>query len=389
MSSETTPRDDRAVLRASIDTIDGEILRLLADRRRLGETIGALKAGAITPVRDVERERDVIARAVEAGRAQGLDEGLVEPLFQLIIDDSLRRQRAGLDARAGDRMLTEANVAYLGGPGSYSHFAAHAHFSGRYSGVAPLIKRDYASIFRAVESGEADYGFVPIENTTTGGIVEVYDLMRDTKLKIAGERHQAIQHALLGKARDIGAVRTIYGHAQALRQAQLWLNARPDIIKQPVTSTTRALERALDEGPSVAVVGAPEAADLFGLNVISSNISDFPGNETRFVALALDPASASPLLPCKTSLVVVTSDEAGSLYHALGGFNDSGISLTKLESRPVPGSPWEQLFFLDFEGHEEDDAVKKALKVLQENAKTVRSFGSYGSDRLKPASIEG
>lgn len=389
MSSDATPRDDRSVLRASIDTIDSEILRMLADRRRLGEALGALKAGSITPVRDVERERDVITRAVEAGRAQGLDETLVEPLFQLIIDDSLRRQRAGLDARAGDRMLTEANVAYLGGPGSYSHIAAHAHFSGRYSGVAPLIKRDYASIFHAVETGEADYGFVPIENTTTGGIVEVYDLLRDSKLKIAGERHQPIQHALLGKATDVGSVRTVYGHAQALRQAQLWLNAHQDLIKQPVTSTTRALERALDEGSEIAVVGAPEAADLFGLNVIESNISDYPGNETRFVALALDPAPASPLLPCKTSLVVVTSDEAGALYQALGGFHAAGISLTKLESRPVPGAPWEQLFFLDFEGHEEDPKVKKALKELHKYAKTVRSFGSYGSDRLKPASIEG
>ena len=127
-------RNDRAALRASIDAVDRELLRLLADRRRLGEALGALKAGEVSPVRDVERERAVIDRAIEAGDALGLDAKFVESLFQLIIDDSLRRQRAGLDARAGDRMLTEARVAYLGGPGSYSHFAAHNHFSGRYSG---------------------------------------------------------------------------------------------------------------------------------------------------------------------------------------------------------------------------------------------------------------
>lgn len=381
-------RNDRAALRASIDNVDREVLRLLADRRRLGETLGALKAGEVSPVRDVERERAVIDRAVQTGDALGLDAKFVEGLFQLIIDDSLRRQRAGLDARAGDRMLTEARVAYLGGPGSYSHFAAHNHFSGRYSGVVPVIERDYASVFRSVEEGGADYGFLPIENTATGGIVEVYDLLRDTRLKIAGEHHQRIEHALMGKASDIGAVRTIYGHSQALRQAQNWLSGRPDIRKIPVSSTTRALERALDEGPTAAAVAGPEASGLFGLTIIEPSISDLVGNETRFVALALDPAPASTLLPCKTSLVFVTADEAGSLMTALDGFRSEGVNLTKLESRPVPGAPWEQLFFLDVEGHEEDVPVMRALSHLDKCAKSVRRLGSYGSDRLKPAARE-
>ncbi len=376
---------DRAALRAAIDTADREVLRLLADRRRLGEALGALKAGEQSPVRDVEREQDVIARAVEAGDALGLDANFVERLFQLIIDDSLRRQRAGLDARAHDRMLSEARVAYLGGPGSYSHFAVHSHFAGRYSGVVPDIKRDYAGIFRAVADGEADYGFVPIENTGTGGIVEVYDLLRDTALKIAGEHHQRIEHAVLGKASDLGPIRIIYGHAQALRQAQRWLNAHPEVRQIPVSSTTRALERALDEGPSAAAIAGPEAAGLFGLNVIEPTISDVPGNQTRFVALARAPEPASALLPCKTSLVFITSDESGSLVDALDGFRMEGVNLTKLESRPVADAPWEQLFFLDLEGHQDDPAVSRALERLAENAKSVRNLGCYGSDRLKPA----
>jgi chorismate mutase/prephenate dehydratase len=386
MSTQTRPDDtaDRAALRRAIDAADREILRLLADRRRLGEALGALKAGEQTPVRDVEREADVIARGVEIGEALGLDAPFVERLFQLIIDDSLRRQRAGLDARATDRMLSEASVAYLGGPGSYSHFAVHNHFAGRYSGIAPDIKRDYAGIFRAVADGEADYGFVPIENTGTGGIVEVYDLLRDTSLKIAGEHYQRIEHAVLGKATDMGPVRVIYGHPQALRQAQRWLNSRSDVRQVPVSSTTRALERALDEGPSVAAVAGPEAADLFGLNVIESRISDVEGNQTRFVALARAPEPASPLLPCKTSLVFVTSDAAGSLVDALDGLRAEGVNMTKLESRPVADAPWEQLFFLDLEGHQDDPAVARALDQLAANAKTVRNLGCYGSDRLKP-----
>jgi len=387
--SQSEPRDQRHVLRQAIDTADAEILKLLAERRRLGEALGALKAGEQSPVRDAERERAVIERAVATGRELGLADSFVETLFQAIIDDSLRRQRAGLDARAGDVMLTEARVAYLGGPGSYSQFAANAHFAGRYSGVAPVIKRDYAAIFKALEEGQADYGFVPIENTATGGINEIYDLLRDSNLKIAGEHHMKIQHALMGKATDLGPVRTVYGHPQALRQAQRWLNARPDLKKIPVTSTTRALERALDEGSGVAAVAGPDAARLFGLNLIEPNISDFEGNETRFVALAVDPAPASPLLPCKTSLVFITSDTSGSLVDALDGFRQNGVSMTKLESRPIHGAPWEQMFFLDIEGHEEDKAVASALQHLSKQAKSVRRFGSYGSDRLKPTQLEG
>ncbi|WP_421859025.1 bifunctional chorismate mutase/prephenate dehydratase [Oceanicaulis sp.] len=387
--SQTELRDERQILRQAIDASDSEILKILAERRRLVEALGALKAGEYSPVRDTDRERAVIERAVAKGREYGLSDSFVETLFQAIIDDSLRRQRAGLDARVGDAMLTEARVAYLGGPGSYSQFAANAHFSGRYSGVAPVIKRDYAAIFKALEEGEADYGFLPIENTATGGVNEVYDLLRDTNLKIAGEHHMKIQHALMGKASDLGPVRTVYGHPQALRQAQRWLNSRMDLKKVPVTSTTRALERALDEGPEVAAVAGPDAARLFGLNLIEPMISDFEGNETRFVALAVDPAPASPLLPCKTSLVFITSDASGSLVDALDGFRQHGVNMTKLESRPVPGSPWEQMFFLDLEGHEEDKTVAKALEHLSGCAKSVRRFGSYGSDRLKPTSLEG
>lgn len=375
---------DRAALRQAIDSADREILRLLADRRRLGEALGALKAGEKAPVRDLEREADVIARGVSVGEALGLDPTFVEKLFQLLIDDSLRRQRAGLDARASDRMLSEASVAYLGGPGSYSHFAVHSHFAGRYSGLQPDIKRDYSGIFRAVADGEADYGFVPIENTGTGGIVEVYDLLRDTSLKIAGEHYHRIEHAVLGKATDLGPVRVIYGHPQALRQAQRWLNARTDVRQVPVSSTTRALERAMDEGSSVAAVAGPEAAALFGLHVIEPRMSDVEGNQTRFVALARSPEPASTLLPCKTSLVFVTSDEAGSLVDALDGLRQEGVNMTKLESRPIAGAPWEQLFFLDIEGHQDDPAVARALEKLGAHAKTVRNLGCYGSDRLKP-----
>ena len=378
--------EERAELRRAIDAADEKLVHLLSERRKLGEALGALKAGGGQRVRDTERERAVLERAVTLASAEGLDPAFVERVFQLVIDDSLRRQRAGLDARVSPDVLTEARVAYLGGPGSYSHFAALAHFDGRYSGIEPVIKRDFAGIFAAAESGEADYGFVPIENTTTGGIVEVYDLMRDTALKIAGEHHYKVEHCLVGKASGVSQVRTVYGHPQALRQSQRFFARNRDLKPVPVSSSTRALERAMDEGAEAAAIAGADAARLFGLNVIESGASDHPENYTRFVALAKNPVAASPLLPCKTSLVFVTSDASGSLVNALEGFRREGVNLTRLESRPIAGEPWSQMFFLDVDGHEEDAAVARALASLGEFAKSIRSFGSYGADRLPPAS---
>ncbi|MGY6533402.1 bifunctional chorismate mutase/prephenate dehydratase [Glycocaulis sp.] len=377
---------DRAALRAAIDKADASLVQMLVERRRLAEALGTLKADDGALVRDVERERAVLERAVSAGREAGLDEAFVEKLFQLVIDDSLRRQRASLDARVRTATLNEAKVAYLGGPGSYSQFAADAHFAGRYSAVMPVIQRDFSGIFQAVERGEADYGFAPIENTTTGGIVEVYDLLRDTKLKIAGEHHYRVEHCIVGKAHDLGTVRTVLGHPQALRQSQRFFARHPELVTRAVSSSTEALNEALTGKPDVAAVAGRDAARLFGLNVIDDSASDHPENYTRFVALAIDPAPASPLLPCKTSLVLITSDSSGSLVSALDGFRKEGVNLTKLESRPIAGKPWQQMFFLDLEGHEEHDNVARALEILRQHAVSVHSFGSYGSDRLAPAS---
>ncbi len=384
-----TGQAERQALRAAIDDADGRLMRLLVERRRLAETLGALKAGDGAAVRDLDRERAVIERAVAAGREEGLDEAFIEKLFKLLIDDSLRRQRAGLDGKVRSRTLREARVSYLGGPGTYSQFAAHAHYGARYSGIIPVSRRDFAGILRAVESGEADYGFLPIENTTTGGIVEVYDLLRETNLKIAGEHHYKVDHCIVGKAHDLGSVRTVLGHPQALRQSQRFFARHPELKTVAVSSSTEALNEALTGKPDVAAVAGADAARLFGLNIIDDTASDHPENYTRFVSLAADPAPASPLLPCKTSLVITTSDTAGSLLDALDGFRGEGINLTKLESRPIAGKPFEQMFFLDLEGHEEQPEVARALKRLHEHALTVRSFGSYGADRLKPVERQG
>ena len=373
-------------LRSQIDAVDQEILHLSARRASLSTQIAKAKLETGRAVRDSSREREVVERAVVLGEGLGLDAASVERLFQTLIDLSLRGQRAELDARAaGD--INEATVAYLGGPGTYSHFAAQAHFAPRHGAVAPVVRRDVASIIKAAQDGEADYAFLPIENTTTGGINEVYDLLLDSDLTIVGEHHYRVEHCLVGRATSTGAITKVYGHPQALAQCRRYLSRMPGITQHFVSSSTRALEHALEEGPGSAAIAGADAARLFGLNVAASGIGDAEENYTRFIALAAKASPPSVTLPCKTSIVFATAHEPGSLVDVLTAFRDEGINLAKLESRPVPGAPWEEMFFLDFERHKDDPACQRALAALETGARRLRILGCYGADRLAPVSV--
>lgn len=373
-------------LRSQIDSVDRDILHLSARRASLSTQIAKSKTDSGLGVRDSQRERDVMDRAIKLGEGLGLEANGVERLFQTLIDVSLRGQRAQLDARA-DSEINEATVAYLGGPGTYSHFAAQAHFGPRHGAVAPVVRRDFSSIIKAAQDGEADYAFLPIENTTTGGINEVYDLLLDSELTIVGEYHYRVRHCLVGRAGSVGAVRKIYGHPQALAQCRRYLSKLPDITQHFVSSSTRALEHALEDGPGAAAIAGADAARLFGLNIVASEIGDTEENYTRFIALAAKAVPPSLNLPCKTSLVFATAHEPGSLVDVLTAFRNEGINLAKLQSRPVPGAPWEEMFFLDIERHQDDTACQKALKALNEGARRVRILGCYGADRLAPVSV--
>lgn len=377
--------DEAGTLREQIDRLDGDILKLAGVRKQLGGQIAEMKVGAGRPVRDLERERAVLTRFVETGRGHGLGEAFCERLAHLLIEESLRRQRGKLDARSSRAAMRETSVAYLGGPGTYSHSAAEAHFADRYDAVSPVPCRDFASIIRTVEEGGALYGLLPIENTTTGGISEVFDLLMESKLSIAGEHHLKVEHCLVGRAAAPGSVREVYGHPQALGQSQRYFKQRSDITTHYVSSSTRALERAMEGDETVAAVAGASAAQLFGLNVIERGIADHAENYTRFIAVALAADPPARELPCKSTVAFTTQDRPGALVHVLNAFAGAGVNLTKLESRPIPGNAWEEMFFIDFEGHVEQPEIRDALDAMRAAAGQVRVLGCYGADRLTPA----
>lgn len=378
---------DLAELRKQIDEIDTKIAALVAERQRAGLAVAEAKHDAGLQVRDEAREREVIGRFVEKAKGEGLSKSFAERLAQLFIEESLRVQRGVLDARISSKDETYPVVAYLGGPGTYSHEAAENHFATRYSAFEPHACRDFGAIVKAVTDGTADYGLLPIENTIIGGISEVYDLLLDNSLQIVGEHHHRIEHCLVGRASSLGAVRTVYGHPQALAQCRRYMMRRSEITQRYAASSTSAIRHALDEGESVAAVSSASAAALFGLNVIATGIADHPENYTRFIVVARAASLPPEELPCKTSIVFWTLDKPGSLVRALGAFSEANINLTKLESRPIAGNPWEEMFFADFEGHINSPEVGQALEALSQQTRQARVLGCYGIDRMPATAL--
>lgn len=381
--SDTKQRDD---VRAAISDVDRQLVDLIARRSDLVEEILKAKAESGLPVRDREREQTVLKAAVERGKAQGVPAELIESLFHGLFESSIQRQRTRFDGMR-DEDLNEASVAYLGGPGSYSHIAAQRIFERRNASVVPSPKRDFISIFRAVESGEVDYGVIPIENTTTGSINEVYDLLLSGRTRIAGEFLLRVDHCLIGRAAGLGRIQRVYGHPQALAQSRRWLASHPEIESHMASSSTRALERLLEDDDTAGVIAGADAARLFGFDVLESGVGDHEQNITRFIVLTRELRKPTREVECKTSMMFTTRDTPGALVDALMGFRDGGINLVKLESRPIPGNPWEEMFIMDVEGHVDDQLIIDAMKVLEEHTREIRLLGCYASDAIDNVSV--
>ncbi|MGZ5040983.1 MAG: prephenate dehydratase [Usitatibacter sp.] len=343
-------------LRAAIDAVDDRILESLSERARLAREVGSLKLGqAYRP----EREAQVLRRVKERnpGPLSGETAAL---LFREIMSACL----------ALERPIT---VAYLGPRGTFSERAALKHF-GLAAEAMPAPSID--EVFRAVESGAADFGVIPVENSTEGAVGRSLDLMPQTPMKVCGEVIVRIHHHLMSKdAKDFASIGRVFSHGQSLAQCHEWLNANlPRAERIAVSSNAEAARRAAEEPGSAAVAGEM-AAEHYGLAILASNIEDEPNNTTRF--LVLGDYEPKPSGKDKTSLVLSARNRAGAVYEMLTPFATRGVSMTKFESRPSRVALWEYLFFVDIEGHRGDANVAAALEEVAGIAGYLKVLGSY------------
>lgn len=264
-------------------------------------------------------------------------------------------------------------VAYLGPEGTYTQAAALKHFGDAVT-VRPLAAVD--EIFRDVESGAADYGVVPVENSIGGVVTHTLDALVHTRLRICGEVMLPVHHHLLSGGQNLDEIKTIYAHPQSFAQTRKWLDAHmPRADREAVSSNGEAARIAADKG-GAAIAGLP-AARLYGLNILASNIEDDPGNTTRF--LIIGKQDPSPTGSDITSLVATAHrNQPGALFTLLKPLADSKTDMTRIESRPVRGSPVpDYYFFIDLGGHSADEAVRSVLNDVQQNSAFFKILGSY------------
>jgi chorismate mutase / prephenate dehydratase len=369
--------DDLEGIREEINGVDRRILEGLARRRQLAKQVIEIKDAHGAPIRDSLREEQMLGDLIAQGRSQGLDAHFVTRVFHEIIDDSIRSQQLHLMADSEASGLKR--VAFQGIEGAFSELAGRKFFAPHLDRAVFLGLPTFEQVVDAVENGDADFGMLPVENTTAGSINEVYDLLSCAQLSIIGEEVLRVEQCLLAVGEvPLAGIRRVLSHPQALAQCMKFLSSLPNCQVQPHMDTAMAVKKVKDEGdPTVAAIASEEAGRRYGLQVLRRNVEDQSNNYTRFLIVAKRPSRVDVRIPCKTSLVMSTSHEEGALLKALGLLHDHRINMTKLESRPIPGMPFQYLFYIDVEGNMADDRVAGAIEKLRSTTTSLKVLGCY------------
>jgi len=353
-----------AILRKKIDRIDERILSLLSERARVTMEIGGLKSKNLKPSFSPYREAQVYNRIVDINKGP-LTKDSLKAIYREIMSGSLSLQNP-------------PKIAYFGPEATFTHIAALKKFG---KSLDYLECASISDVFTEVERCRADYGVVPIENSTEGAVNHTLDMFLDSGLKICSEAYLAIQHNLMTrskKPKNISSIKRVYSHQQVLAQCRIWLETNlPQARLISVPSTTAAAILVGNKGARIgdAAIASRLAADRYGLDIIARSIQDSSHNITRF--LIIGKQEAEPTKRDKTSIVFSMKDKAGALHDVLTPFKNSKINLTKIESRPSKKKAWKYYFYVDMEGHINNGRIKRALNRLETRCAYFKFLGSY------------
>ncbi|MEL0061770.1 MAG: prephenate dehydratase [Verrucomicrobiales bacterium] len=343
--------------RNQIDAIDSQMVKLLNERLQHALAIGKIKLEQGGSIYAPHREKAVFDRVCS------LNEG---PLP----DDSLRAIYREIMS-AAISLEKPVSIAFFGPEATYTHQAAIRKFG---SSLSYQALKTIGDVFTEVSKGRADYGVVPVENSTEGVVTHTLDMFVDSELKIVAQIVMKIQHCLLARC-DRSAIRKLYTHPQPMGQCRQWLHTQmPEVEIIETSSTTRAAEMAAEEEGAAAIAGAL-AAEHYQLNILESDIQDNAANATRFLVLGkqCSPATGQD----RTSLMLSIDHSVGALHRAIAPFQSLKLNMTKIESRPSKRKAWEYFFFIDVDGHVEDTQVAEAIQLLESECNSVKVLGSY------------
>ncbi len=377
---------DIAEARSKIDAIDTAILELLQKRNSAVVSIAENKYRNGIPVKNQERESLHLQELLAKAEAMGISPALTAQLFTAIFTDSRSRQMSlihGLDASKGGT-LEKIRVSYLGTRGSYSYHATHKFYHPVESRLVERGCATFQEIISSVENDEADCGILPIENTSSGCINEVYDLLQNARVHITGELTYNINHGVLAAAPTaLSRIKTVYSHAQPIQQCSQWLHKNlPEAIFKTTSATTEAMEIVAGlKSPEAVAIGCEDSAPLYGLTPLFSNIANQKVNITRFIVIGKEEITVPVTITAKTSLTFTTQNRPGALVRVLEVFSKRNINIVKLESRPRIGNRegliWAETFYADVIANTETAVLQDALRQLRDVTGDVKILGCY------------
>ena len=364
MSDKNLPSLDE--LRVEIDSLDKQIHQLLNQRAGVAQQVAEVKlkdvpADALDEVKFYRPEREAqVLRAVKERNDGPLPDDAVAHLFREIMSVCLALEKP-------------MNIAFLGPEGTFTHAAAQKHFG---SGAIAAPVSSIPQVFTQVENGEATYGVVPVENSTEGMVNHTLDNFMQSSLKICGEVELPINlHLLVNPSSKAEDIKQICAHQQALAQSRNWLDQHwPHVERVAVGSNGLAAQMA-KEDPAIAAIAGSMAIDLYDLATLSENIQDLSTNTTRFLIVGRE--EVGPSGEDKTSVIVSTHNKPGALYRLLGSFEREDVMLTRIDTRPSRTENWAYVFFIEFEGHQQEPKIQKILEELKEQSIVLKPLGSY------------
>lgn len=356
------------VIRGKIDQVDNQILNLLNERAKLVIKVGKLKKAGNYDFHILDRECAIYERLINQNPGPFPTEA-IRDVFREILSASLSLEKT-------------LKVMYLGPEATFCHMASIQQFG---HAAKFYQAKGLADIFDEVEKGRMDYGVVPIENSTEGVVNLTLDLFIDSHLKICAEILLKVAHHLLSKSGKVEDVKRVYSHPQAIAQCTNWLAKNlPHIPVKEVFSTAKAAQHAAED-ENVAAIASEFAAKHYNLRIVRRDIEDIAQNFTKFWVIGKK--SPGRTGNDKTSIMISLKDGVGALYHMLEPFAGQEINLTKIESRPFKKRPWEYIFFIDIEGHAQDENVSLALQEIQKSSQFHKVLGSYPKSRLSEKTI--
>ncbi len=361
--------DDLKQIRDQIDDIDQQIQLLLNQRALCAKKVADAKLADIQEGEDVifyrpEREAAVLRKVMDRNQGPISNEEMAR-LFREVMSICLALEQP-------------MRIAFLGPEGTFTQAAALKHF-GHSVKTVPFSSID--EVFREVDANSCHYGVVPVENSTEGVISHTLDMLIESPLKICGEVSLRIHHYLMSSAESLSAIKKIYSHQQSFAQCRDWLDSRlPNVDRITVSSNAEAARLASQE-EGVAAIASNAAAEIYQLHLLAEKIEDNPDNTTRFIILGKQDVDASsntlPNTIDKTSIMVTSANQSGTLHSLLKPIAENGLSMTRIESRPSRSGLWQYLFFIDIDGHISDPAVASALAEIKQQSSILKILGSY------------